>query len=177
MIPKEIYHETIEESKTLEQNVASKFRQDYYILNRYKVIQCSDGEKVIKKINFEENLPIYYVRIEETYDVIKRAHTATGHGGWDRMTKHLSLKYANIRREAVELLKSYSATCQEKRKRPITKEVVVKPILSTDFGSYCQVDLIDKQSSPQVNYKWVMVYQCHLSFTSCDPFPPREQQK
>ena len=91
-------------------------------------------------------MPIYYVSIEETYDVIKRAHTATGHGGRDRMTKHLSMKYANITREVVELFKSYCVTCQEKRKRQMTKGVIVKPILSKDFGSRSQVDLIDMQS-------------------------------
>jgi hypothetical protein len=29
----------------------------------------------------------YYVHIEETFDVVKRAHIATGHGGRDRMVK------------------------------------------------------------------------------------------
>ena len=73
------------------------------------------------------------------------------------------MKYGNITREAVELFKSCCVTCQEIRKRPMTKGVVVKPILSKDFGSRSQVDLIDMQSSPQSNYKWIMVYQCHLT--------------
>lgn len=37
-----------------------------------------------------------------------------------------------------------------------------KSILSKDFGSRSQVDMVDMQSSPQANYKWIMVYQCHL---------------
>ena len=64
-----------------------------------------------------------------------------GHGGRDKMMKHLGIKYANITREAVELFKSFCSVCQQKRKRPTTKGVVVKPILSRDFGSRSQVIL------------------------------------
>ena len=53
--------------------------------------------------------------------------------------------------------------CQEKRKRPKTTGVVVWPILSHEFNSRSQVDLIDMQSSPQGKFKWIMVYQCHLT--------------
>ena len=37
------------------------------------------------------------------------------------------------------------------------------PLLSRDFGSRSQVDLIDMQSSPQSHFKWIIVYQCHLT--------------
>ena len=41
---------------------------------------------------------------------------------------------------------------------------VVRPILSHDFGSRSQVDLIDMQSSSHKSqYRWIMVYQCHLT--------------
>ena len=79
------------------------------------------------------------------------------------MLKHLNQKYANITTEAVELFKSYCIVCQEKRKRPKTTGVVVKPILSREFNSRGQVDLIDMQSAPQGRFKWIMVYQCHLT--------------
>ena len=45
----------------------------------------------------------------------------------------------------------------------MTKGVVVRPILSKDFSSRCQVDLIDMQSMAHMNYKWIMVYQDHLT--------------
>ena len=127
------------------------------------MLQCGDVEKLIKKRKSSEDPPVYYVSIEDTYDVIKRAHIATGHGGRDKMLKHLGTKYANITSHAVGLFKSYCAVCQQKTKRPVTKGVVVKPILSKDFGSRSQVDLIDMQSSPQAQFKWIMVYQCHLT--------------
>ena len=78
----------------------------------------------------------------------KNMHIATGHGGRDRMLKHVGKKYANITRETVDLFKSFCVCCQEKIKRPKTTGVVVRPILSQDFSLRCQVDLIDL---PKVN--------------------------
>ena len=49
-------------------------------------------------------------------------------------------------------------------KRHKTKGVVIRPILSHDFGSHSQVDLIDMQSSSHKSqYRWIMVYQCQLT--------------
>ncbi|XP_068242335.1 KRAB-A domain-containing protein 2-like [Palaemon carinicauda] len=79
------------------------------------------------------------------------------------MTKELQVKYANIQRETIELFKSLCLECQKKRKRPMTKGVVVKPIHSTEFSSRGQVDLIDMQSMSCKTFKWIMVYQDHLT--------------
>ncbi|XP_068233424.1 KRAB-A domain-containing protein 2-like [Palaemon carinicauda] len=96
------------------------------------------------------------------FETIKRAHIATGHGGRDKMVKEL-LKYANITRDIRELFKSLCVQCQKKRKRCATKGVTVKPILSKDYGSRSQVDLVDMQSCTKGKYKWIMVYQDHLT--------------
>ena len=97
------------------------------------------------------------------YDIIKRTHIATGHGGRDKMLKVLTPKYANITSEVVELYKSLCVECLKKRKRAATKGVVVRPILSRDYGSRGQVDLVDMQSMPSGQFKWIMVYQDHLT--------------
>lgn len=52
--------------------------------------------------------------------------------------------------------------CQRKASAP-KKGLVVKPILSNDMNSRCQVDLIDMQSSPDGEFKFIMVYQDHLT--------------
>ena len=106
---------------------------------------------------------MYYVSIEDTYDVVRRAHLSTGHGGRDRMLKELGKKYANVTRDALELYKSYCQECQKKRKRPMTKGVVVRPILTNEFSSRAQIDLIDMQSMVQNSFKWILVYQDHLT--------------
>lgn len=120
-------------------------------------------DKLIKKRKSTADPPIFYVTIEETFDVIRTAHLDTGHGGRDRMLKELNQKFANVHRESVELFKSFCKVCQEKTKRQKTKGVVVRPILSSDFSSRGQVDLIDFQSMDDGQYKWIMVYQDHLT--------------
>jgi hypothetical protein len=39
----------------------------------------------------------------------------------------------------------------------------VRPILSKEFSARGQVDLIDMQSLPHDSFKWIMVYQDHLT--------------
>ncbi|KAK7095605.1 hypothetical protein V1264_004994 [Littorina saxatilis] len=79
------------------------------------------------------------------------------------MLKELEKKFANVLRESVELFKSFCEVCQEKTKRKRTKGVVVRPILSHEFASRGQVDLIDFQSMQDGQYRWIMVYQDHLT--------------
>ena len=75
-------------------------------------------------------------------------------GGRDRMVKDLGKKYANVTRDSIELFKSMCLDCQRKR---------VRPILSKEFSARGQVDLIDMQSLPHGSFKWIMVYQTHLT--------------
>ena len=62
------------------------------------------------------NLPLYYVTIEDTFDIIKRAHRFTGHGGRDRMIKELQKKYANITTKPLNFL-SLSVKNARRRER------------------------------------------------------------
>lgn len=99
---------------------------------RYEVLQCGGVEKLIKKRKNKDEAPVYYVSIEDTYNVVKKAHLATAHGGRDRMLKKLSAQYANITRETVELFKSHCPECQEKQK---WKGVIINPILACEYPS------------------------------------------
>ncbi|XP_068250358.1 KRAB-A domain-containing protein 2-like [Palaemon carinicauda] len=120
---------------------------------RYEVLQCGPTEKLIKRRSTRQESPLYYVSIEETFDDVKSPHISKGHGGRDRMLKELQKKYANIPTKAVELFKSLCQECQKKRKRPMTKGVVVRPILTKEFTLRGQVDLIDMQSMPSGSNK------------------------
>ena len=113
--------------------------------NESDILQCGDVEKLIRKRRAPTDTPLYYSTIEDSYDVLKRAHTTTGDGGRDKMLKELNKGYANITCKAVEYYKYHCEECQKKRKRPMTKGVVVNPILAKEFASRGQVDLIDMQ--------------------------------
>ena len=124
-IPKEEYFQMIEDIRKASERKSTKSRHEYYLLSKYEVLQCGDVEKIIRKRQTSDETPVYYVSIEDTFDIVKRAHVATGHGSRDRRTKELQVKYANIQRDTVELFKSICHERQKKRKRPITKGVVV----------------------------------------------------
>ncbi|XP_063887764.1 KRAB-A domain-containing protein 2-like [Scylla paramamosain] len=155
------YYNLIEELRVAA-SAKNKSNRQYYILGRYEVLQCGGVEKLIKKRKDETQELVYFVHVEDLFETIKRAHIATGHGGRDKMVKELS-RYANVTRDTVELFKSLCVQCQKKRKRCATKGVTVKPILSNDYGSRAQVDLVDMQSCAKGKYKWIMVYQDHLT--------------
>ena len=76
------------------------------MLNKYDILECGDVQKLIKKRKTPNEPPLFYASIEDTFDVIKKAHVATGHGGRNQMMKVLSVKYTNIIRDDVELFKS-----------------------------------------------------------------------
>lgn len=44
-----------------------------------------------------------------------------------------------------------------------TKNLVVKPMVFSNLNSRCQVDLIDYQSQPDGDYKFILTYQDHLT--------------
>ena len=115
LMPKSTYEKTIDELKSASHVSGKKTRRQYHLLKKFEILQCGDVEKLIKKRESKLSDPVYFVYIEEMYGVINRAHLATGHGGRDRMHKHLSLKYANIPLGTVEIFKSLCLSCQKKK--------------------------------------------------------------
>ena len=65
-----------------------------------KFLKCGNIKKLIEKINKPHEPQLYFVSIEDTFNVIKHAHIANGHGRRVKMIKELSEKYANITQEA-----------------------------------------------------------------------------
>ena len=161
LLTKEQYYELISSLKEAFISTTKSNRQ-YYILGHYEILKCGDVDKLIRKRTYNSEDPTYFAHINDMFDITKRAIIQTGHGGRDKMTRSLT-NYANIRRESIELYKSLCAECQKKRKRLTTKGVVVRPILSKDFLSRGQVDLIDMQSMSYQSNKWILVYQDHLT--------------
>ncbi|CAK1580028.1 unnamed protein product [Parnassius mnemosyne] len=76
--------------------------------------------------------------------------------------KEVGSHYKNITRKDIETYLELCEPCQQKQNK-IKKGIVVKPIISSEFNSRCQVDLIDFQSQPDGDNKFIMVYQDHLT--------------
>jgi hypothetical protein len=92
-------------------------------------VECADVKKIIRKRKDDGDDILYFAHNDDLFYIIKRGHVSTGHGGRDKMIKHLTEKYASITRDVVELYKSLCIECAKKRKRPAIKGVVVRPIL------------------------------------------------
>ncbi|XP_046572549.1 KRAB-A domain-containing protein 2-like [Haliotis rubra] len=124
LIPKEEYNKII--SDLLEaSNTSKKTPHQFYLFKKYEVLQCGDINRLIRRSQHEEETPLYFISIEETHEVVKRGHIATGHGGRDKMVHELSKKYANITIGALTLFKNLCVECHRKRKRATTKGTVL----------------------------------------------------
>jgi hypothetical protein len=80
LINREEYQDTINEYRT-GVSAASKTPRQHYVLKKYEVIQCGHTTKLIRRRKDASSDPVYFVQIEETYDIIKACHIRTGHGG------------------------------------------------------------------------------------------------
>jgi hypothetical protein len=60
----------------------------------------------VKRRKHPEEILMYFVTIEETFDILQASYTATGHGGRYQMMKEIKKNYANICVQATELFKS-----------------------------------------------------------------------
>ena len=87
------------------------------------------SKTIFKKRKYDGDDILYFAHNDDLFDIIKRGHASTGHGGRDKMIKHLTVQYANITLDVVELYKSLCIACAKKRTRPAIKGVVVRPIL------------------------------------------------
>ena len=95
LIPRDEYHDSVN-NYLAALSSSNKTPRQHYLMRKYEVMQCGHTQKLIRKrANLEEE-PVYFVSIEDTFDIIKRCHLLTGHGGRDKMVKELSKKYANI---------------------------------------------------------------------------------
>ncbi|XP_030765291.1 KRAB-A domain-containing protein 2-like [Sitophilus oryzae] len=160
-LPMEKYCALIEEVKNAK--VAErKSPRMHWLLKHYDVLLVQGMEKLIVPLNNESVDVIYYVHDDELFDILQEVHTSTGHGGRDRMMKKTKEKYKNIVRTEVLLFINLCVSCQTKQKRQ-KKGIVSKPTIFNDWNSRCQVDLIDYQSHADGKYRYVLVYQDHLT--------------
>lgn len=78
------------------------------------------------------------------------------------MIKELNRKYKNV---TVESIVTYLRLCEpcQKKQKAVKKGIVIKPIVHNEMNSRCQVDIIDMQSNPDRDMKFILVYQDHLT--------------
>lgn len=117
---------------------------------------------MVSKSDSESNTFVQIVPSEDYHSVLTECHKYTGHGRTDKLLHQLKTKKLSVPSPAIEQFLKLCRTCYSKKS--MTKKVaVVQPILSNDFNIKGQVDLIDLQSTPFKQYKWIMHYQYHTT--------------
>ncbi|XP_003381040.1 KRAB-A domain-containing protein 2, partial [Trichinella spiralis] len=97
------------------------------------------------------------------FDVINDVHQKIGHGGEKKTFREAQNKWANVTQEACHLLFTFCEECHKKRARKLPKSLVVKPLVSTNLMSRAQVDLINFQTMPDGDFKYIMTYFNHFT--------------
>ena len=77
------------------------------------------------------------------------------------MIKETQTKHKNITAESIMLYLSLCVPCLKNSKVP-KKRLVIKPMIFSEISSRALVDLIDMESQPDGDFKWVLLYQDDL---------------
>jgi len=76
------------------------------------------------------------------------------------MIAALSTRYY-VTHPPIEIFAACCVVCNQKKSS--VKKLAVRPIISSAFGERGQIDLIDFQSCPDGEFKWVLNYQDHTT--------------
>lgn len=93
--------------------VSHKHGNDYRFMKRYDVIDVNGTTKLISPQTVQESIK-YFVYDEDLFQVLNDAHITTGHGGRDRMVRHLKSKYKNITYKDILIFLSLCDTCSDR---------------------------------------------------------------
>lgn len=141
------------------ENIVKKTRQHYHFSKTYEFVTYDNKEQVILKRGNKSQPLIFKISIEDYYEKLLDAHVDTGHGGRDRVIYQIENKFI-ISKPACAIFVSLRKVCSRKKAKP-KSGVVIKPILSDGFNVRGQVDLVDLQSCPDDDLKFLMNYQDH----------------
>lgn len=158
----EEYSNKIQKVKELKMGRPKKTVTNYRLMRKYDVVTVGGIEKLIKPIIENDSNVLYYVTVDELFDVIQTAHLAVRHGGRNKIMAELKAKYCNVTTEAVM---TYLSLCKNRQIKQCNPKIgfVTKPILHSALNSRAQIDIIDMQSQDYNNYRYILNYQDHYT--------------
>ena len=118
---------------------------------------------LIEKLEALDSPIKYYAYIEQLFKIIHETHLYIGHYGINATDIAISEKFVNVPRELIKFYIENCKLCLKKKKTEPRAGLTFKPIISDCFNNRGQVDLMDFQSNPDGEYKWVLHYQDHLT--------------
>ncbi|XP_044269708.1 KRAB-A domain-containing protein 2-like [Tribolium madens] len=162
------YEEIKEVAKDIllaKQTTGKKTRRQYHLLSLYDTMKLGNKQIIIKKRLKNNDNIIYVTPYEDLFEILYSTHIAVGHGCRDKMILALKFNY-QISRPVVEIFLQCCEVCHKKKVNKHAN-LVTKPIVSKEFCSRGQIDLIDYQSCQDNDYKWLLNYQDHLTKFIC----------
>ncbi|KAI5717175.1 hypothetical protein M8J77_001334 [Diaphorina citri] len=161
-LTKDKYQSLIQKVNESKSKIVGKTPLEHNLLKKFDVLKVGDTEKLICPLDEGNQSVRFYAHFEELFGLVQEAHTSIGHGGRTRMLKELQKKYKNITIQIIMIYLNLCEICQKKSQVP-KKGLVVKPLLSKEMNSRCQIDLIDMQAQADSDFKFIFVYQDHLT--------------
>lgn len=138
------------------------FKAHYYLTASVPP-QLAGYEYDEQGVKIDSVVPKICVALEDMFDICYKVHVAVGHSGRASMEVEAAKFYFNVTRTIIEIFLKYSKEYQIKKKRSANHGRVVKPIVSEYFNSRMQIDLVDFQSLPDGEHKWILNAQDHLT--------------
>ncbi|XP_067129147.1 SCAN domain-containing protein 3-like [Centruroides vittatus] len=127
--------------------------------NKYDLMEVGTKNSLILMRKSNSDPVVKIVPAEEFYHILRETHQSTGHGGRDKMLYSLKSRlYTHFGCSGVFKTARYVSLKKFPR-----KGIVVRPIVSCDFNHRGQADLVDLQSTPVRNCKWLLHYQDHAT--------------
>ena len=114
--------------------------------------------------------PLRVVAIEDLWGTLVDVHGQVGHGGRQRMDKHLRGHGTHVPRPVIQLFLDLCSICQETKGKKSTHKIIHKPIIPETVGVRGQADLVDLQLFEDNGYKFILNYQdCFSKFIILRP--------
>lgn len=96
----------------------NKTIKDYRMVRKFDILTVNGKDKLIKPVI--NDTVLYYVTNDELFDnILHSNHSAIGHGGRNRMSAELKMKYCNITNETIMV---YLSLCIHSQKKIIQPE-------------------------------------------------------
>ncbi|KAK7601712.1 hypothetical protein V9T40_009153 [Parthenolecanium corni] len=143
-------------------NNGKKVPADFWLLKKYDVMNVQGVHKLIAPVCDGSSGLRFYLHADEIFDELDKLLSKIGHGGRDRMKSEAKQMFSNVSRTTIIDFIVGCEHCKKKKGRK-RKGLVVRPIIHSNMNSRGQLDLIDLQSNPDGEYRFIFNYQDHLT--------------
>jgi len=133
-------------------------RRYYHVVQNFELVEIAG----VRRIRRKRDQKLMAIDTEMTR-VVRDVHVAIGHKGETKTHKKIQETYSNIPKSVVKQVIADCARCTEKSKKKCVRGVVVRPFLASALNDRGQIDLVDYQSLPDGEYRFIMHYKEHLT--------------